>query len=159
MNRKEIKYSIGLDIGTNSVGWAIIDSTGKLIKYNGRFLLGSRLFNSAETAQVRRLNRSARRRYIRRRVRIHLLRDLLGNMVNSDFYKLLDEKSFLTPEDSGFQFNLFNDRDFTDIDFYRSYKTIYHLRKELYENPERKDPRLVYLALHHIIKYLSLIHI
>ena len=31
--------------------------------------------------------------------------------------------------------------------------TIYHLRKELFENDEQKDIRLVYLALHHLIKY------
>ena len=33
------------------------------------------------------------------------------------------------------------------------YPTIYHLRKALMESNEKFDPRLVYLAIHHIIKY------
>lgn len=48
---------------------------------------------------------------------------------------------------------LFNDKSYTDKDYYKEYATIYHLRKELFENDEQKDIRLVYLALHHLIKY------
>ena len=36
---------------------------------------------------------------------------------------------------------------------YLKYPTIYHLRKALMESDEKFDPRLVYLAIHHIIKY------
>ena len=38
-------------------------------------------------------------------------------------------------------------------DYQNSYKTIYHLRNELINSTEKKDIRLVYLAIHHIIKY------
>lgn len=31
-NRENIKYYIGVDIGTNSVGWAVIDENGNLLK-------------------------------------------------------------------------------------------------------------------------------
>ena len=31
-NRENIKYYIGVDIGTNSVGWAVIDEYGNLLK-------------------------------------------------------------------------------------------------------------------------------
>ncbi|MCL1948969.1 MAG: type II CRISPR RNA-guided endonuclease Cas9 [Turicibacter sp.] len=37
--------------------------------------------------------------------------------------------------------------------YYKAYPTIYHLRKRLVENPEQADLRLVYLALHHLLKF------
>ena len=37
--------------------------------------------------------------------------------------------------------------------FQNQYKTIYHLRQKLITNVEKEDIRLVYLAVHHIIKY------
>lgn len=49
-------------------------------------------------------------------------------------------------------YSLFNDPSFTDKDYYKKYKTIYHLRKELIESDEAHDIRLVYLAIAHIIK-------
>ena len=50
------------------------------------------------------------------------------------------------------KYSLFNDADFTDKEFFKQYKTVYHLRSALL-NKESPDPRLVYLALHHIVKY------
>lgn len=48
------------------------------------------------------------------------------------------------------------DGDYTDKDFYAQYPTIYHLRKELIENKKQSyDVRLVFIALHHIIKNRS----
>lgn len=35
----------------------------------------------------------------------------------------------------------------------KQYPTIFHLRKDLAESSEKKDFRLIYLAMHHIIKY------
>ena len=71
-----------------------------------------------------------------------------------DFFARLDE-GFLMREDKTIQSKsiLFNDKSYTDKDYYKEYATIYHLRKELFENDEQKDIRLVYLALHHLIKY------
>ena len=48
---------------------------------------------------------------------------------------------------------LFNDPAFTDKDFHSRFPTIYHLRKYLMYTDEKPDIRLVYLAIHHIIKY------
>ena len=48
---------------------------------------------------------------------------------------------------------MFADRNYNDADYYREYKTIYHLRKALIENRGSFDIRLVYLAVHHIMKY------
>lgn len=62
------KYNIGLDIGTNSVGWAVVEAdTQKVMRKGNKPLWGVRLFSEAETAEKRRLDRSTRRRYDRRR--------------------------------------------------------------------------------------------
>ena len=50
-------------------------------------------------------------------------------------------------------YNLFCDEDYNDKDYFKVYPTIYHLRKKLCESDEKADPRLIYLALHHIVKY------
>lgn len=73
-----MKYSLGLDIGTTSIGWAIIDEENKKIER-----LGVRLFDEAENpkdgsslAEPRRLARSARRRLRRRRGRLDAIIDI-----------------------------------------------------------------------------------
>ncbi|WP_164130036.1 type II CRISPR RNA-guided endonuclease Cas9 [Sharpea azabuensis] len=161
---KDIRYSIGLDIGTNSVGWAVMDEHYELLKKGNHHMWGSRLFDAAEPAATRRASRSIRRRYNKRRERIRLLRDLLGDMVmevDPTFFIRLLNVSFLDEEDKQKNlgndykdnYNLFIEKDFNDKTYYDKYPTIYHLRKELCENKEKADPRLIYLALHHIVKY------
>lgn len=45
---KEIKkIFIGLDMGTNSVGWTATDENYEVIKKNGKALWGIRLFDEA----------------------------------------------------------------------------------------------------------------
>ena len=48
------KYYLGLDIGTNSVGWAVTDENYNLFKYAGKRMWGIRLFEAADTAAERR---------------------------------------------------------------------------------------------------------
>ena len=164
------KYSIGLDIGTSSVGWAVIDNdTNKVIKkrksykdIDGQYkkktisLWGSRLFDEASSAEDRRLKRGARRRYARRRARIKLLRELFRdeiNKVDSDFFFKLDESFYKENDVKNKKHPLTND-DKEFLKYYqKNYKTIYHLRNELVNSNEKYDIRLVYLAIHHIIKY------
>ena len=69
-NRENIKYYIGVDIGTKTVGCAVIDENGNLLNKGKLHLWGSRLFDQAQTAQNRRNYRSSRRRYNKRRQRI-----------------------------------------------------------------------------------------
>jgi CRISPR-associated endonuclease Csn1 len=149
-------YKIGLDIGTGSVGWAVIDENNELVRYKKQNMWGSRLFSNAESAEGRRLNRSNRRRMDRKKRRLSLLRQLFSQAVLAQ-----DEAFFLRMKESMFDqedkaangnFLLFNDADFTDADYRKKYPTIYHLRYELIQNPEQKDARLVYLVLHHILK-------
>ena len=154
------KYSIGLDLGTNSIGWSVINRDFTLVKKGGKNLWGVLLFDEAEKADKRRVKRSARRRSERRKERIKLLQQLLANDVNlvdSDFYTRL-KKTYLANESidkvSGrnYHYNLFNDT-LNDKKYYHEFPTIYHLRKRLCEDDSKFDIRLVYLAIHHIIKY------
>ena len=66
---KNKEYFIGLDIGTNSIGWAVTDTSYNILKKNRKFLYGVRLFDEAQTAVERRVNRNNRRRLKRRNER------------------------------------------------------------------------------------------
>ena len=161
-------YNIGLDIGTGSVGWCLTDNNGHLLKINRKgdngktyrnSAWGVRLFASADTAADCRIKRSTRRRYNRRRTRVIELRKIMSEMimpVDPNFYARLDE-AFLWNEDKRDKakapFLLFNDKKLYDIKYYTDYPTIYHLRKYLLETKEKADPRFIYLALHHMMKY------
>lgn len=154
-NRENIKYYIGVDIGTNSVGWAVIDENGNLLKKGKHHLWGSRLFDQAQTAQNRRNYRSSRRRYNKRRQRIGLLRLIMSDMVLEVDPSFLDkeDKKAILKDNYKMNYNLFCDEDYNDKKYFKDYPTIYHLRKKLCESDEKADPRLIYLALHHIVKY------
>lgn len=150
-NKKE--YYIGLDMGTNSVGWAVTDTEYNLMRAKGKDLWGVRLFEKGETAANRRTKRVQRRRIEREKARKAMLRlfflDAI-DAVDQGFFQRLDE-SFLQYEDrsdSNKQMNaLFNDDGYTDLDYYNEYPTIFHLRKALLHEDREFDVRLVYLAI------------
>lgn len=151
------KYNIGLDIGTNSVGWAVTDELGHLKKYRGKNMWGVRLFETAKTAEGRRTHRSMRRRLARRKQRIEKLQEIFyEDMIKIDekFFIRLKE-SFLYNEDNSTLSSsiLFDDSNYLDKDYYSEYPTIYHLRKDIINSKDKKDIRLIYLALHHMLKY------
>ena len=153
-------YSIGLDMGTGSVGWAVTDEDGKLLHFKKQPTWGSRLFDSAQTAAEARIPRGQRRRYVRRRWRLDLLQSLLQEEIERvapDFFLRL-RQSRLVKDDpnkttSNYRWPLFNDSDFTEADYYDKFPTIYHLRSWLMETDEKADIRLIYLALHNIVKH------
>lgn len=150
------KYYLGLDIGTNSVGWAVTDENYNLYKYAGKRMWGIRLFEGGETAEQRRISRSNRRRLSRKKQRIDLLQELFAEEIAkidpTFFIRLNESRLHLEDKSTGEKFPLFTDKDYTDIQYYKEYPTTYHLRKELIENPKAHDIRLVYLACHHILK-------
>ena len=148
-------WYLGLDIGTASVGWAATDTEYKIIRKNKKRLWGVRLFEEATTAEERRGYRSSRRRLARRKWRLNLLEELFTKeiaKIDSNFYLRLKESQYHY-EDKTHQvpYAIFNDKDYTDKDYYKEYPTIYHLRTKLMteENP---DIRKVFLAIHHILK-------
>lgn len=160
-------YTIGLDIGTASVGWSVIDEKNQLIKrkmkINGdsekkhvkKNFWGVRLFDEGKTAEDRRLKRTTRRRYTRRRNRIMYLRDIfqseVGN-IDNNFFNRLDE-SFFIPDDKQYtRYPIFGSLE-EEKDYYEMYPTIFHLRKKLVDSDEKEDIRLIYLAIAHMVKY------
>ena len=149
-------YYLGFDIGTNSVGWCVTDLNYNVLRFNKKDMWGSRLFDEAKTAAERRVQRNSRRRLKRRKWRLNLLEEIFSNeilRVDSNFFRRLKESSlWLEDKSSKEKFTLFNDDNYKDYDFYKQYPTIFHLRNELIKNPEKKDIRLVYLALHSIFK-------
>ena len=118
-------------------------------------MLGALLFESGITAEGRRLKRTARRRYTRRRNRILYLQEIFSTemaKIDESFFQRLDD-SFLVPDekrDSKYPIfgNLVKEKTYHD-----EFPTIYHLRKYLADSSKKADLRLVYLALAHMIKY------
>lgn len=151
------EYYLGLDIGTNSVGWAVTDNQYQIQKLNGKALWGIRLFEEAEKAEDRRMYRSARRRIQRKEDRIKILQELFAEeiaKVDVGFYQRLRDSKYYQEDKYIQQANtLFNDESYTDREYHKEFPTIYHLRKALIEGNRQYDIRLVYLALHHIIKH------
>ncbi len=153
-NQKD--YYIGLDIGTDSIGWAVTDVSYNILKFKGNAQWGIRLLDECKTAEERRAFRSSRRRTQRNKFRIQCLEMLFNEEIAKKdiaFYQRLHDSN-LWEEDKSIpgKYSLFNDSDFSDKDYHKKYPTIYHLRKRLVDSDEPVDVRLVFLAVSHIIK-------
>ena len=144
-------YFVGLDIGTDSVGYAVCNTDYSLCKFHSEPMWGSTLFSSAEQSSDRRGFRTARRRLDRRQQRIVLLKEIFTEeieKIDSRFYTRLEE-SALFAEDKTYvtdKNTIFNDSDFKDKDYHKKYPTIHHLICDLMKSHEAHDVRLVYLA-------------
>lgn len=153
---KNTDYFIGLDLGTESVGWAVTDIEYNVVKKNGKALWGVRLFDEAKTAEPTRLFRTARRRNARRKQRIAWLQQLFNDEISKidvAFFQKLKESAFLQEDKAiSCQFTLFSGDTFGDKEYHEKYPTIHHLRKALLSEDKQFDARLVYLALHHTLK-------
>lgn len=150
------KYFLGLDIGTNSVGWAVTDENYNILNFNGKKMWGIRLFEKGNPADKRRANRAARRSRQRKIERSRLLRELFAeevSKVDPNFFIRLRE-SDLHYEDKSIDSkgSLFNDDEWTDKKYHEKYPTIFHLIMDLINNDEKKDIRLVFLACNWLIK-------
>lgn len=154
--KKQTDYYIGLDVGTDSIGWAVTDTEYNLLKFKGNAQWGIRLLDESKTAEERRAFRSSRRRTQRNKFRIQCLEMLFNEEIAKKdiaFFQRLHESN-LWEDDKTVKgkYSLFNDQDFTDKEYHKLYPTIYHLRKALVENNNPVDIRLVYLAVSHIVK-------
>ena len=106
--------------------------------------------------------RVARRRLERREQRLAMLRDIFAKAVaavDPAFFQRMEESRFWAedkrPDGEGRplgRYTLFADRDYCDRDYHREFPTIYHLRRALMFEDRAFDVRLVYLAVHHILK-------
>src|SRR5699024_3597777 len=152
----EERYSIGLDIGVASVGWACMTSDFWVPRHNGRYAMGVREFETAETAEAQRIQRGTRIRYNRRMKRIQLLQQTLSPLFKKEpgFFIESEEKEKHFWRNS----NHFENNSLSETLEYlgmnpRRYQTIYHLRNALMTKDEKFHPRLIYLALHNLVKY------
>lgn len=157
------EYYLGLDLGTASTGWAITDPEYHVLRKHGKALWGVRLFESASTAEERRMFRTGRRRLERRNWRIQILQEIFAEeicKIDPGFFLRMKESKYY-PEDKRdingncpeLPYALFVDNDFTDKDYHKKFPTIYHLRKMLMNTEDTPDIRLVYLAIHHMLKH------
>lgn len=149
-------YYLGLDMGTDSVGWAVTDMDYRIPKFKGNAMWGVRLFDESNTAEERRLFRISRRRIQRRRERLDLLEMLFDGPVSAKdpafFQRLRESDLYAEDKTTNTHFAVFADSDYTDADYHRQFPTIYHLRNALLHEDGPYDVRLVFLAVHHIIK-------
>lgn len=152
-------YYLGLDMGTNSVGWAVTDHQYNLIRIKGKDAWGIREFDEAKTAAERRIHRVSRRRRQREVARIGLLKSLFADAiaeVDPNFYARLDNSKYhLEDKDENVSTpnGIFNEKEYTDKDYYAEFPTVFHLRKALIENNKAYDVRLVYLACLNMFKH------
>ena len=159
----EKDYYLGLDMGSGSVGWAVTDDQYHILRAHGKALWGTRLFEAANTAEDRRINRTARRRLKRRNQRIEWLQEIFAEEINtkdSGFFRRMKESRYWAEDkqdENGncleMPYSLFIDKDFTDKEYHEKFPTIYHLRKYLMATEETPDIRLVYLAFQHMMKH------
>lgn len=149
-------YYLGLDGGTDSLGWAVTTTDYKVMRKAGKSLWGVRLFDAGNTAAERRAARTARRRQGRKVLRLKLLKELFAEEVaktDPSFFARLDESRYWKEDKKvdGAD-SLFHDKTYTDRQYHAQYPTIYHLRKAMMETTKKEDIRLLYLAVAHIIK-------
>ena len=140
-------YYLGLDIGTDSVGYAVTDEKYNLMKFKGRPAWGSTVFDEVSDNAERRGFRSGRRRLDRRQQRVQLVQELFAEEIakkDSGFYQRI-KASALFKDNDGCRYYLFNDEGYTDKEYYEEYPTIHHLIRELM-NDKPHDVRLVYIA-------------
>ncbi len=156
------KLFIGLDVGTDSVGWATTDENYKLWRMKGKTAWGARIFGEASDAKTRRQFRTSGRRLARRKERIRLLNAEFDSLIvpkDPTFLRRLEFSAFQNddnqkPSELRTDCPLFISKA-EEKAYYKKYPTIWHLRKALIDNEDDaySDIRLIYLAIHHIIKY------
>lgn len=166
-------YSIGLDIGVSSVGYAVVTEDYRVPAFRFKVLgntekekikknlIGSTTFVPAQSAQGTRVFRVNRRRIDRKNHRIAYLRDIFQKeieKVDKNFYRRLDESFRVLgdkSEDIQIKQPFFGNKEL-ETAYHKKYPTIYHLRKHLADadkNSSVADIREVYMALSHILKY------
>lgn len=145
---KNGKYYIGLDIGTDSVGYAVTDEYYMPLKKGGEPLLGVTTFEAASGAEERRAFRTARRRLDRKQQRVSLMNEIFAAEISKKDPRFFIRRaeSALFREETEDEFPVFCDKNFTDKEYYAKYPTIHHLICDLMMSNEEHDVRLVYLA-------------
>ena len=168
-NRYNGKYTLGLDIGTNSVGWSAINEVSQVISYKDKKAWGVRLFDAGLTAENRRLKRGMRRRINRRKKRIEFLQELFQQEMDVRYPSFLfaineletprgveqeeNYKKKITANSLPKILKMVAKTQSEYRELILKYPTMFHLRYDIIIHPEQQfDLRLIYLALHNIVK-------
>ena len=91
-------YYLGLDMGTNSVGWAVTDKNYNLLRAKGKDLWGIREFSDSATSVDRRSYRIRRRRRQREQARIGLLKYYFNDSIiakDPSFFQRLENRNII----------------------------------------------------------------
>lgn len=157
MKNQNTGYYLGLDIGTNSVGYAVTDENYNLLKHGGEPMWGSHIFEEGTAAADRRLHRTSRRRNDRRKQRIELVSDIfapeIAKVDERFFIRRRESRLFREDTDENDRYIVFNDENYTDKEYYTEYPTIHHLIDELMTSDEPHDVRLVYIACAYLVAH------
>jgi len=151
-------YYVGLDVGSNSVGYSVTNENFDLLRIKGKTAFGSHLFDQASDSKSRRIMRCNKRRLNRRKSRIYILNKIFEselNKIDDTFLLRLSESNYKLEDKSvKIKYPLFLEKN-KEKQFYKDYKTIYKLRYDLMLGDEKalSDLRNIYLAIHSIIKY------
>lgn len=141
-------YYIGVDIGTDSVGYAVTDKDYSLCKFKGEFMAGATLFEKAEQRADRRVHRTSRRRSDRRQMRVDLICELLCKeiaKVDPNFFRQMKE-SYLWECDKSKE--AIAGCQWMNEEYNKRFPTIHHLIMELINSEESDtDVRHLFLAL------------
>ena len=95
------KYYLGLDIGTNSVGYAVTDDEYNILRFKGKHIWGTHVFDSANHSEERRGFRTARRRLNRKQQRVGLVKELFAeeiSKVDNMFFTRLSESALFAED-------------------------------------------------------------
>lgn len=146
--KKGQEYYLGLDIGTDSVGYAAAAPDYHLLKYRGEPVWGVMTFEEGHNAAERRSFRTDRRRLERRKQRLALLQELFAVEIGKidPYFFIRRKESMLFPEDSTYGAVLFQGGGLTDKEYHQKYPTIHHLIYELMTSSQAHDVRLIYQA-------------
>ncbi len=154
---KNKNYYLGLDIGTNSVGYAVVDEAYNVVKHAGKLMWGSHIFEEAKQSAQRRQFRTARRRGDRKKQRIALIGEIFAEEIAK-----VDERFFIRRQESalyredvkeGDRCIVFNEINYNDCAYYAAYPTIHHLIYELMTSDDPHDVRLIYLACAYLVAH------
>ncbi|MCL2079346.1 MAG: type II CRISPR RNA-guided endonuclease Cas9 [Oscillospiraceae bacterium] len=138
-----MKKYLGLDVGTESIGWALTDENYELLTRKKSPMWGVHLFTPADNSDERRKYRCTRRQVRRRKWRIRILQELFNEEISK-----VDEGFFA-------RLKLQKEGLFTegDKEYFSAYPTIHHLIRHLQTTKEKPDIRHIYLACSYYMKH------
>lgn len=150
------KYNLALVPSPSAIGYAAVDDQLNLTQpLHHKTSIGVRSFGEASVAEDRRISRGARRNNRRKKSRLKALGEILKPEIDKEDPLMFDRinQSELSPLDDSKKFKtIIFDRQNVEAFYNKKFPTIYHLQKYLMETNDKADIRLIYLALHAMLK-------